>query len=690
MFLIVGIAGGTIFLSNAIHLWAASINCQFKVPCLGTSKDDTLEGTADKNSIWGLDGKDVVEGLAGDDSSYGGNDSDILYGGNGNDNLVGGAGTDRICGNSGDDYLVGKEGNDIIFGDKAPTNVMSKCTATKSGTDKLWGDSGNDIIYGGANGQTKDIESIYGGAGNDKLYGDDGDDDVFGQDGIDLIVGGPGNDYLFAGESDLTTNTTVIPGEPGDKLWGGPGRDVFDCGGLSSSSIQDFESGVDMMQNCYQGNVSNIITGNTNLNLPAKYCQSTSNPCYGTDESEFLIGDEGDNQMYAKMGNDVVEGSDGSDEMYGDENNDYMYGGSGNDYLTGGLGQNYLDGQEGDDSLYGDLGFGDTIHGGDGNDILYGGSSTDLMDGGIGADEINGNAGNDIIAAGSPYGYDIKTASEPDGFKDRINCGLGTDEAWLNKDIDGDEAIECEKVNGQPVSGVGQPPNINTDSDNDFVSDSIDNCRDVSNNSQQDQDGDGKGDACDPYPFDSSKTSHAKVTFKSIIVRNDHDGLFRGSGEWDLAAYVQGHRIMLTEASPDVVCGSGNPGCDHELFWVDDNEKINFKPGTEIDLDIPSKWPLSIFTVGSEVDDCGRDTFPEVIPDVVTSTAPFDYTKVSWIQYNIDHTIGSCLLPATSGKSNDLLGTINVAQNLTPGEQTYYETSKSNDFSLVYTIDVTS
>lgn len=92
------------------------------------------------------------------------------------------------------------------------------------------------------------------------------------------------------------------------------------------------------------------------------------------------------------------------------------------------------------------------------------------------------------------------------------------------------------------------------------------------------------------------------VTFDSITVLKDHDDDFVGydrfghqirspnSGEWYLYAVVQGQGIDLTKASRN------------ELHDVDDGETVNFKPGTEITVDISKTRPVSILTWGLEDD----------------------------------------------------------------------------------------
>jgi hypothetical protein len=602
------------------NAWGANINCKSAQPCDGTSKDDKLTGTAGKDLMWGLKGKDTMKGLAGDDSEYGGSDNDILYGGTGNDRLVGGAGADRICGNSGDDSLLGKNGNDVIYGDNA--TALTECTAVSAGKDTIWGGDGNDFIYGGGNfvfyagvQPSNYVESLYGGKGNDVIYGQDGYDDLFGQAGADELHGGNGNDYLFAGQglysATTQTFTIVIPGEPGDKLWGGPGSDYFDCGGMASTIIQDFEPSKDKMGNCTgsQGNPSAII----------KLCYATANPCYGTDQDDNMTGDDGINLMYGKKGNDIMSAKGGVDEMYGDEGNDSMSGGDGNDIMYGNLGA-------------------DTIQGGDGDDKIY------------------HSNGNDLTSA--------------DGSKDIIDCGTGQDEVWTNMHNDGDTATNCEVVHDNSL----------VDSDHDFVPDSMDNCPTTSNNSQMDRDGDGLGDACDPDLLVKTTT----VTFNSITVHDNHEGLFSGDGEFDLAAYVQGRKVDLTAAS--------GPGAG--LNDVSNGETVAFKPGTQISIGRQETIPISIFTVGAEVDDCGKAAFPDNIQQILPI---FDNPALDWLtpiakfQADVNNdakTNNRCL--GNLINQNDILGTIREFYDPPGyGAGPHAVKSSTGDFTLRYTITLT-
>jgi hypothetical protein len=90
-----------------------------------------------------------------------------------------------------------------------------------------------------------------------------------------------------------------------------------------------------------------------------------------------------------------------------------------------------------------------------------------------------------------------------------------------------------------------------------------------------------------------------KVTFDSMTVHDKHEGIFSGDGEYDIAVYVQGTKIDLTDAS-----GPGDG-----LWDISDEETVTFRPGTEITVDLSPPTPLVIFTVGSEVDPCGRTDF---------------------------------------------------------------------------------
>jgi hypothetical protein len=96
-----------------------------------------------------------------------------------------------------------------------------------------------------------------------------------------------------------------------------------------------------------------------------------------------------------------------------------------------------------------------------------------------------------------------------------------------------------------------------------------------------------------------TSTYRVRVVFDSMTVHDTHEGAFSGDGEYDIAVYVQGTKIGLTDAS-----GPGDG-----LWDVSEGETVTFRPGTELTVDLPPTTPLVIFTVGSEVDPCGRTDF---------------------------------------------------------------------------------
>jgi Ca2+-binding RTX toxin-like protein len=138
----------------------------------------------------------------------------------------------------------------------------------------------------------------------------------------------------------------------------------------------------------------------------------TTNPCVGTTQSDSMVGDDNSNTICGKQGDDYILGRGGQDNLLGNEGNDRILGGDGSDQIVGGatviVGCGVLSTNSG----------ADIIQGGPGNDRIYHGNS------------ISG-----------------KEPTDPDGFKDIIDCGPGDDTAFINTASDGDVAMNCEHVN---------------------------------------------------------------------------------------------------------------------------------------------------------------------------------------------------------------------------------------------------
>jgi Ca2+-binding RTX toxin-like protein len=121
---------------------------------LGTSGDDTLDGTDQGEIFFGFDGNDTISARGGKDVAFGGRGDDLIFGGKGNDHLFGRGGNDAV---------VGEEGNDHLFGG--------------SGRDLLLGGPGKDVLVGGADNDTFLIRQ---GTGLDSIA------DLQAGDGIDI------------------------------------------------------------------------------------------------------------------------------------------------------------------------------------------------------------------------------------------------------------------------------------------------------------------------------------------------------------------------------------------------------------------------------------------------------------------------------------------------------------------------
>jgi hemolysin type calcium-binding protein len=73
----------------------------------------------------------------------------------------------------------------------------------------------------------------------------------------------------------------------------------------------------------------------------------------GTKESDELTMSDGNDRVFARGGDDIVDGGAGNDRIRGGRGDDDLFGGEGDDRLRGGQDSDHLDGGDGDDYLNG-------------------------------------------------------------------------------------------------------------------------------------------------------------------------------------------------------------------------------------------------------------------------------------------------------------------------------------------------
>ena len=261
--------------------------------------------------------------------------------------------------------------------------------------------AGNDVVRGG-----EGVEVVDGGDGADKLEGRGGADTILGgpgddpilegQGGADVVRGGDGNDTLRGDKH----NDPVSP----DVLDGGPGYDQIDG---------DWE--VDMGQ--HQPFITVTEDGVANDGRPGEQDD------VGGIERIYL-------NAPASLSGD---GADDEYTVFNTENTpSALAGGGGNDKLSA-------------------FDYDDTVDGGAGDDTLTGGYGNDTVTGGPGRDTIYADVSSTTchwIQCRLPQGND--TVHARDGEADQIDCGVGTDTAYVDA---ADTVSSCETVvtTGGPV-----------------------------------------------------------------------------------------------------------------------------------------------------------------------------------------------------------------------------------------------
>ena len=131
---------------------------------------------------------------------------------------------------------------------------------------------------------------------------------------------------------------------------------------------------------------------------------------YGSSSDDNLIGTSSNDRIFARRGNDFIDGGAGNDRIYAGRGNDIIDGGAGNDRIYAGRGNDIIDGGAGNDRIYAGRG-NDIIDGGAGNDRIYAGRGNDTITAGSGNDVVYAGKGNDLVMfdveenTGSSYNF---------------------------------------------------------------------------------------------------------------------------------------------------------------------------------------------------------------------------------------------------------------------------------------------
>jgi Ca2+-binding RTX toxin-like protein len=336
-------------------------------------------GNALNNSIFGNKGNNLIRALAGNDTLDGGLGSDTLDGGEGNDYYVVESESDRVLDAGGFDVIEtpannidlrvktdyssieGLEltGSAFVATGNELDNRIERKDPLRSGKRVFLGGFGNDTLLGGVGADVlkgeSDDDVLYGGtnrtateqdtdSSSDTLQGGYGNDYLDGGRGDDLLLGGRNN---FAGNFDndadsATSRDTLVGGDGSDtldgglgvdSLVGGAGDDFYYIDNTEDVLREDKNSGIDTVFSKASLNLSNFgyvenayLLGSSNVNIIA------------TNFNNLIKGNAGRNSLFAKDGDDTLDGGYDNDTLDGGEGFDLLDGGVGSDYLIGGLG----------------------------------------------------------------------------------------------------------------------------------------------------------------------------------------------------------------------------------------------------------------------------------------------------------------------------------------------------------------
>jgi Ca2+-binding RTX toxin-like protein len=233
--------------------------------------------------------------------------------------IVGSHRGERIRGTAGADVIVGGGGRDIIAG--------------------LGGD---DVICSGLDHRAQTVSYATGGAGDDRMRGHGFQSGGAGDDTITTVTERGGDHYgrwTRGGKGDdlLRSDSRLIRFDPG------PGRDrIITPHGPSEAEVHFATATRGLTVNLRRGTA--VGDGHDTLS-------GTIHQVFATKFSDVLIGNKRGNHLYARGGDDTVDGHGGPDYLPGGRGDDRLDGGAGNDVIAGDAGRDMLLGRTGNDLL---------------------------------------------------------------------------------------------------------------------------------------------------------------------------------------------------------------------------------------------------------------------------------------------------------------------------------------------------
>lgn len=338
--------------------------------------------------------------------------ANAISAGAGNDTLAGGAGNDTLNAGTGIDIVKGEAGSDLLQIDwsSLPSYTVTK-TVRKDGTGASASFSGSytakntagavlsSVTFDGIealslNGQSINLENAVASPGvtfsRTSQATATTEQGGLVQFAVVLNKAPVENVTLKFTSTDLTEGKVNTPSLTfTSKNWNTPQAliiqgvdDYLNDGNIAYSVISQIVT-TDLTYNRIVVPTINLLNNDDGFD--------NDRTIYGTDDTDYLTGMNGNDRIYGKGGQDDIKGGIGNDRLYGQEDDDRLFGEAGNDQLYGGYDDDTLDGGAGDDSLFGEQG----------NDTLLGSDGNDYIDGGIEADSMVGGAGNDTYVVDS-------------------------------------------------------------------------------------------------------------------------------------------------------------------------------------------------------------------------------------------------------------------------------------------------